>query len=117
MQRGVGWWLRFRGRGLSHREGAGGGIADSVRWDPSPGAVSTTLRVAVSADLSPSGRGDTAVGALWLGWRQGGSFATEPFARGGFRPGSILGTYLREGLVEPGVASAGGCRLPVSIQA
>jgi hypothetical protein len=33
---------------------------------PSPGAVATTLRVAHSADLSPLGRGEIAVGALRL---------------------------------------------------
>jgi hypothetical protein len=54
-------------RPLSYRERAGvRGYGFSEVRTPSPGAVWATLRVAVSADLSPSGRGETAVGALRL---------------------------------------------------
>src|ERR1700688_3231938 len=50
------------------------------------------------------------VGALRLWWRQGGSFDVEPFACGGVRLGAILGTQLRHGLVELGVAFPRGFR-------
>src|SRR5207248_5313597 len=103
---------------LSHRKRAGvRGYGFSEARTPSPGAVATTLCVAVSADLPPSGRGESAVGALRLGWRQGGSFGTEPFARGGFRLGAVLRTEIRECLVEHGVAPAGGFRDKVPVEA
>src|SRR6202161_665487 len=81
------------------------------------GAVWTTLRVAVSANLSRTGRGETAVGALRWPGRQGGSFGAEPFARGLFDFGAIFGTEIGEGSVEDGVALAGGFRNQVPFQA
>src|SRR5471032_2778205 len=46
------------------------------------------------------------LGALPLGWRQGASFAAEPFTRGRLGLGAVLRTEVRERLVEDGVALA-----------
>src|SRR5665811_261223 len=46
------------------------------------------------------------LGALRLGWRQGASFAAEPFTRGRLGLGAVLRTEVRERLVEYGVALA-----------
>src|ERR1700733_13559444 len=56
------------------------------------------------------GKSSLELGALRLGWRQGASFAAEPFARGRLGLGAILRTEVRERLVEHGVALADAFR-------
>src|SRR6185312_7991706 len=48
------------------------------------------------------------LGALWMSWRQGGSFGAEPSACCSLRLGAIRRTEIGKGLVEHRVSLAGG---------
>src|ERR1700691_6649464 len=56
------------------------------------------------------GKSSLELGALRLQWRQGASFAAEPFARGRLGIGAFLRTEVRERLVEHRVALADAFR-------